>query len=274
MRTAPRLLAIAAVSLLALTGCVKIEMNLTLSEDDTVSGEYIVALTKDSAETLGTDGLDELLATEDIEGATAEPYDDGEYVGTRTTFESVELTEVSDETMTITREGDKFIVTGAPVNAGEELGLDEAPEGAVATMSVTFPGEVTEHNGTLEGNTVTWNLLDAPETIEARGGASAGGGFPLVLLLVLLAIVGVGIGVAGVLITSTRRKGPRTEAAADAEAAAAELTHPDNEADAPAEPVVQDAPVAEDQPVVEDEPVVEAEVEADATTDEGEQPKP
>lgn len=235
MRTAPRVIALALVSVLALAGCIRVDMNLTLHEDDTASGEFIMAVSKELAELIGDEDLGEALGTEDIEGAISEPWEDEEYVGTRTTFENVALTEVSDSTMMIVHEGDEFVVTGTPDDLQAQAGGEEIPSNAEATLSITFPGEVSEHNGTLEGTTVTWDLLDPPATIEARGSASAdGGGIPLWIIIVVFAVMGIGIGVAVVLITSTRRKGPESEASAAAEADAARLVHGD--ADAPVAP--------------------------------------
>ena len=57
-------------------------------------------------------------------------------------------------------------------------------------MSVTFPGEVSDHNGTLEGTTVTWDLMDAPDELYARGAASEGLDLPIFLIIgVLVAVI-------------------------------------------------------------------------------------
>lgn len=69
----------------------------------------------------------------------------------------------------------------------DALGGAAAPE-IEARVSITFPGSVSEHNGTLEGNTVTWDLAgDQPTVMMAVG--SAGGGAGNLLFIIIGAVV-------------------------------------------------------------------------------------
>ncbi|WP_144019005.1 hypothetical protein [Demequina sp. NBRC 110056] len=277
MRTAPRLAALTLVCAAVLTGCLKVEMSVTLNEDDTASGEYVMAVSREVADLMGEDELESAFETDDIEGATSEPYEDEEFVGTRTTFDSVDIAEFGDETMSITRDGDDYVVTGTPASLDDQLGGTEIPDGATATLAVSFPGEVSEHNGTLDGTTVTWDLLDPPAEISARGAASeGGGGIPLVIILIVLGVMGIGIGIAIVLITSTKRKDPPSETSLEAEREAGILTHADaaestdalgDESDPSSESA--DAVVESDDSVAEAavDTDVAPEVEADAVTE-------
>ncbi|MFW7414839.1 LppM family (lipo)protein [Demequina sp. SO4-18] len=217
MRNLTRGLALAVVSTLALTGCIRVEMNIDLAEDDTVSGDFIFAVSQELLEIAGEDGVEDLLGGEEtIPGGTTERYespdDDGDgspdFVGTQTTFSELPLDEfaAAGEGLRIERDGDEFVVSGAADDLTDQTGGQELPDTATATMSITFPGDVSEHNGELDGNTVTWNLLEHSGEVQARGSASADSGFPLWMILVLAAVVGIGAGIAGVLVVSSRRK--------------------------------------------------------------------
>ncbi|WP_152650192.1 LppM family (lipo)protein [Demequina aestuarii] len=217
MRTLTRGLALAVVSTLALTGCVRVEMNVTLDEDDTASGDFIFAMSQELLEIAGEESLDDLLGGEEtIPGGTTERYEsedengDGspDFVGTQTTFSGLPLEEfdAAGDGLRIFRDGDDYVVSGTADDLTDQTGGEELPETASATMSVTFPGTVSDHNGELDGTTVTWDLLEQSGELQARGSASADGGFPLWLILVIAALVGIGAGVASVLIVSSRRK--------------------------------------------------------------------
>lgn len=228
MRTLPRGLALAVVSALVLTGCVRVEMNVTLAEDDTASGDFIFAVSQELLEIAGEESIDDMLGGEEtIPGGVTERYEsedengDGspDFVGTQTTFSGLPLEEfdAAGDGLRIFRDGDDYVVSGAADDLTEQAGGEELPETASATMSVTFPGAVSEHNGELDGNTVTWDLLEHGGELQARGSASADSGFPLWLILVIAALVGIGAGIAGVLIVSSRRK-PVDESHVSAEA--------------------------------------------------------
>ncbi|GMA35510.1 hypothetical protein GCM10025876_17140 [Demequina litorisediminis] len=225
-------------------------------------------------------------------GGTITDYAEDDFIGKSVTFEDQPFSDLDFDTdeLSITREGDEYVVEGA-LSAGEEAaGLGELPEDASMTLTLTFPGEVTDTNGTVDdsGRTVTWDLISGPETIEARGGATAGGSFPLWIVLVVGLALGVGAGV--VLVLVTRRKNSLAQGDAPAGAPAAESapgTSPAADAPAPFAPDAPlptpqaddvaapegDAPVAE-APVADaaraaDAPVADAPVD-DATSAEGE----
>ncbi|WP_062389089.1 LppM family (lipo)protein [Demequina iriomotensis] len=265
-----RTLALAVVATLALSGCLRMEMSFTLHEDDTVDGAMLIAIEKGVGEAMGMsdeDLLSELDAEsglDGVDGATVEPYDDGDYVGQTITFENqpLDATDAVDSGLTITREGDEFIVTGEGASAEDLEQMGELP-GAVITMSVTFPGEVTEHNGTLEGTTVTWDMLDSPAELSARGGATVGGGgLPTALWVAIGAVVIAAVAV-GVVVALRRRGGdaPAEDAAATAEGAPVAPVEPEASAFAPA-PVADEA--AADEAADEPAPAGEAAAEEPA----------
>lgn len=187
--------ALAAVGLLALAGCMKIETDFVLSEDDTVSGSVVMAFSDEFAESLGMDPQelwdsanegDDSLVDELPDGATEEPYSDGEYTGTRITYTDQPLDQMSGGTddLSITREGDEYVVEGVmdlSDTSTEETG--ELPEGLmdsfVVRIAVTFPGEISETNGEVDGTTVVWNPPVGESTeMFARGSAVGDGAAP------------------------------------------------------------------------------------------------
>lgn len=164
----------------ALTGCLRIDADLALHSDDTVSGSYLYAVSETQASALGVSGVDlasqlgagALIQT--LSHATTTPFSEGDLSGTRVDFSDEPLAtfdgkKLADE-VAIVREGGDFVVTGPTLG-------DLAPEDAATlgdaqiTLSITFPGKVGDHNGTLDGRTVTWDLTTATETPFARGSA-------------------------------------------------------------------------------------------------------
>jgi hypothetical protein len=230
---------LAAVGLLALAGCMRLDMDLTLSDDDTVSGTMTVAFSDQLAETMGMDPQElwdqagDQVAADLPEGSSQEPYADGEYTGTTVTFEDMPLEELSGagtDELSITREDDEYVVQGT-MNLSDDTGqMSSLPPGVADTfdvrIAVTFPGEVIETNGTVDGSTVEWRPAMGESTeISARGEASSGGlggGFPWW-------IVGVVVGIAvivlvAVLVVRSNRRSGTTGAAGTA--AGAEAAHP------------------------------------------------
>src|SRR5690554_7577065 len=61
MKKITRAIALTAVAAIALTGCVRVEMNIDLQENDTVDGEMIFAFSQEMLALAGEDSLDELL---------------------------------------------------------------------------------------------------------------------------------------------------------------------------------------------------------------------
>lgn len=270
MKKFTRAMALATVTAIALTGCVRVEVNVDLQEDDTVNGEVITAFSQEMLELAGEDALDNILSSEqNIDGSVTERYesddtnDDGNpaYVGTRTIFAKQPLAEfdAAGEGVDIVRDGDDFVVSGEPEDLGTQTGGQELPSDAQVSLSVTFPGEVSDHNGELDGTTVTWDLTTHTGAIEARGSASAsGGGFPVWLIIAIIALVGVGIGMAGVLVVSSKRKPTDHSSLATTTGEAHDFQGTVNMADAGESTVLP--------PV---DPVVDAEQVVDTTQDEG-----
>ncbi len=249
---------IAALGLLAvlMSACLKLDMNLEVSADNTVSGTVIFAIQKQILELAGgsvDDLLGEAPLPSDAPGVTISDYDDDEFAGKEFTFDSVPLAEFSGDTedeLQITREGDVFHVSGTlDLSSGLSgatgvSGFDPSTflEGAELQIRITFPGEVTESNGQVDGNTVTW-VPKIGESLELRATASAvegGSGSSMMLWLIIGAVVVLIAVVVGV-VMSRRHKQPAVDAPG-AETAMGGAESPPAVAEGLAPPSAQAAP--------------------------------
>jgi hypothetical protein len=223
-----RVLGVAALAT-ALAGCLKVDVSLEINDDESIDGHVIMAVSDELAQLTGQDP--ETLAQQfedDVmedapEGVTQESYEDDEFQGTRLVLDGVALEEFDfsdDETLSIVHEGDEYQVNGMlDMTGADELGdlsgeEQELIEGFADSMDVrvaiTFPGDVIEHNGELEGRTVTWTP-EFGETldIQARAEDSAGSSFPWWIVGVVAALVAVAV---LVLLALRRRSGGSTTA--------------------------------------------------------------
>ncbi len=211
MKSFARVAAVAAIAVLALSGCLRYNVDMTLSSDNTASGSIVLAVQEGVGEQMGLESdqaaLDQLFEGETFGDAYTETdYAADGFVGKEYTFESLPIEELGDfaDLFTITREGGDFVVAGTEPPSTED-DASEVPEGAESYLSITFPGEVTSSNGTVEGTTVTWDLFTTYEPLSAVGAASTGGlPFPLWVLIVIIvaaAIVIVGVIVGAVLLS-------------------------------------------------------------------------
>jgi cobalamin biosynthesis Mg chelatase CobN len=184
---AVKLLGLAAMALL-LSSCLKLNMDLTVSSKNTVSGTVIFAVDKQLLQASGQT-VDQVLQSPVVspgtKGVTTSPYDDGKYVGQEIVFDAVPLSQfagASAEDLKIVREGDEFKVSGVldlssatPTTTGNPQ-VDQIAQQAMKTadlhITMTFPGSVTSSNGKVDGNSVTWEPKIGERT-EIRAVASA-----------------------------------------------------------------------------------------------------
>lgn len=215
--------ALTAALAVLLSGCMRMHVNLTLEEGDKASGSMVFAISDTVAEQAGMEPkalLEMMLAEEgDMapEGSTAEDYAQDGFTGTKWSFESTDIADASTgQDLTIVRDGDDYVVEGEMDMTGEEFAGDELTAGMADSMdiavSVTFPGEIKESNGEVEGNTVTWQPEAGQVTkMEARGSATADSGINLPLILgIVLGLLVLGAIIAAVL-GSKKRKGSKDE---------------------------------------------------------------
>jgi hypothetical protein len=214
-----------AIALL-LAGCFKVNMNLDVATDDTVSGSAVIAVEESMLDLLDQ-SVDELFADMDLselpDGASTEPYREGGFVGQQVTFESVPLSEFAGsgalsgtgDDISIVREGDEFHVTGGFDMSGEGFTGTEVPqeflENIEFTIAITFPGEVMSATGDIDGNTVTWEPTVGENTrIEAVASAIPSSSSPI-LMIVLIALGALALG-AVVYFLTHRTPAPATSA--------------------------------------------------------------
>ncbi|HET9673117.1 MAG TPA: hypothetical protein VFQ40_09770 [Actinomycetota bacterium] len=244
IRALGRWLAVTSLGLL-LAGCVRVDMELEVSPENTVTGSAVLAV-DDSLLELTGQSADELFrgidtTTTDLpDGASVEPYDEDGFVGQRISFSQVPLAEFSQggladtgEELSITREGDEFHVNGRLDMTSPEFGGGEVPGQALESIefriAITFPGPVRSATGEVDGNTVTWTPRVGQRT-EIRAVASAiPSGSPL--LTILLIVLGALVAAGTVVLVVSRRARPAPAPAAGSGFEALEAPP----ADAPAE---------------------------------------
>jgi len=251
--TASRALALTALAIM-LSSCIKLNMDLTISTDNTVSGSAIVAIDKQLL-ALSGQPVDQIFGGDTIapagtQGITTADYEDDTFVGQEITFEGASIAALSDsgdaDALTIVRDGDVFVVTGA-LDMTNDTGGDagnEAVQNALATadisISLTFPGPVTSSNGEIDGNTVSWSPKVGERTeLQAQGSAIPSGSSSSPVLWIVIAGVAVLVAFGGVMMM--RRRYLAT-AAGPSDAAASELPVAAEVSAPPAPPPV---PVAE-----------------------------
>ena len=202
IRKAARPLAYGMVALL-LAGCVKVDMNLEVSPENTVDGEAVLAVDQSLIELSGQspDQLFQDLDLSDLpEGATVEPYEDEGFVGQQVNFDGVPLSEftggetlgASGEELSIRRVGDEFHVDGRLDMSGAEFTGGQVPQQFMDTfefrIAITFPGPVRSSTGSVDGNTVTWEPRIGQNTeIRAVASAIPSGGSPWLLIALVAA---------------------------------------------------------------------------------------
>ena len=171
-----RLVSVSLAVVFLTTGCIKLEMDITVANDDTVSGTMVFAIAKsitdlaaEDAESSPTSSTQELFPNNaDIE---SKPFDDGEFVGTTYTFDDLPLAELApevgdDSALAIKRQGDNLVVSGLLDTGSYEADLATNPLAASLTegiaeltsikIAITLPGDIIQTNGEVDGQTITW----------------------------------------------------------------------------------------------------------------------
>jgi hypothetical protein len=155
-----------------LSGCFKFTMDLEVSDQDTISGDVVVALSKElqalAQDSGGGETTDAFSGLSDVE---VTEFDDGTFVGQKYSFSGLPIEELSLDddasALSIKRIGDNLVVSGTlsfeddtadPAQA-DDLGFGQAFfDSADLRVAIKFPGEIRETNGSVdeETNTITW----------------------------------------------------------------------------------------------------------------------
>ena len=258
-----RVVAVGAVALL-LTGCIKLDLDLDVSADDTVSGTVVFAFSKQLLELTGQ-SADELFkggATSlpsDVPGTTTAPYEDDRFVGQKITFDHVELSRFNTEgsDLTIDHVGDEFHVAGSMDLSGSATGSTTAGVGDISqfgssaqiSITLSFPGKViSSTTGEVDGNSVTWTpKLGETTDLTTVASAVPSDSFPWLWVLIGVGVL-VLVGVLVVVLVSRRgRSAAPTQPETSTEPSASTPTAP--VADGPSSDVatvpVADAPASD-----------------------------
>jgi len=162
-----------------LSGCMRFSADLTVKEDNTVDGSYVIAVEKGSGAAMGgsdtsvAEGLfDDSGLQTNFERGWRHPYSQDGYSGVEVTFRDEPLASFAPtaDRFGITRDGDEFVVSGK-ASSTEATQAADSGDNPQMTITIAFPGPVASANGTIDGNTVTWNLVGGPPTLEARASA-------------------------------------------------------------------------------------------------------
>ncbi len=173
--------------LVLLSGCLKLDADLTIAPDDTVTGRYVVAYLKNPDRPAGLAPARELLVSRG--SAESRRYDDGTYLGTEyelrgvsfadlAAFAAVQQQQRETGTLRLARVGDEVTVAGT-FDFRESRPVARTPEerasagrGFAVRVRLTFPGEVHAANGKVEGRSVTWDVRPFElSTLTARASA-------------------------------------------------------------------------------------------------------
>ncbi len=256
------LVGVAAVAVLTLTGCIKVDANVAIASDATASGTFGFELQKDAAGFLGISDLSSFEAAIDegalTDGEELETFQecvtsesDAGYVYT-CSFANASFTN-PDDLWQISKNGSNIVFTmtneGQSAEDAEMTGLlGDAGMGAI-NVTVEFPGPITSVEGEFAEKTsdttakISASMMDTLK-VTITSEESSGGGFAVILVVAIAAGVAVLLIVAVILLVMRRRAGTRSpEAAAEpteapaGEAPAAEATATDTPpADAPTQP--------------------------------------
>ncbi|GAA1146221.1 hypothetical protein GCM10009630_50930 [Kribbella jejuensis] len=185
--------------LIGLTGCVKIDGDLKVGSNETVSGSMKIGVDKQLLQSSGQ-SLDKIrqqiessIKSSATEGVTCKSYEDSKYVGSDCTFSNVPFDKMggaSEDGVGFSKDGDKVTVK---VNGGS-IG-NNLPSGGSqpdVNLKITMPGKILEHDdgAKVSGRTATYDSLDKLGKISLTSEASSG--FPawaLILIIVVLLLV-------------------------------------------------------------------------------------
>lgn len=190
----------------ALTGCLKVDVDLEVSRFDTFSGSVVVAVAEELAAFAEEDPTTGIFGDvfQENPGVSVEPFQEDGYAGEKAVFEGAPfaaLDEFSDDqsTLSLRRDSDHLIFEGTFDFASEDIddasffGDQFLALASDMEVSVSFPGNIVETNGRLDEDTnrVTWEPK-LGDTTYFYAKAEAG---PLIPLWAWLII---GPGIAGI----------------------------------------------------------------------------
>ncbi|GAA1610588.1 hypothetical protein GCM10009789_76180 [Kribbella sancticallisti] len=180
--------------LVGLTGCVKLDGDLKVNSDETVSGSMQLGIDKQLLTSSGQSvdrvrqQLENGIKSSTTDGVSCKAFDDDKYVGSDCAFDKVPFTDMGSATgegVSFRKDGDRFIVSV------KEMNLGNVPAGSqpVVNFKITMPGKIIEHDAgaKVDGRTATYDSLDKLANVSLTSNASAG--FPLWALILIIAVL-------------------------------------------------------------------------------------
>jgi hypothetical protein len=167
-------IATALLIVLSTAGCMKLDMQLTVTNNDTVNGQVTLAFSKALVEYAKQNGGNTDLFKSngmfsDQLGVTNKPYSDSEFEGTTYYVAGVPLKKFASKSastsLKIVRDGDNIVVSGELDSSGGQTGIDDAKNNPLTAeffknssvkVAITLPGEIKQTNGVRQGNKITW----------------------------------------------------------------------------------------------------------------------
>lgn len=215
MTRSRKILALLGMTLvLLLAGCVRFQADLSVDADDTLDGDIVVAVVSDhepGSDDNARENADRieaqlLPALRGANGVKAEAYEQDDYLGTRFTLTDTPIDALAggqQGALSLTRSGDTFEFSGTlDFTPGDEPTQESGdPTDSGIEVSISFPGEVLEHNGELSGTKVTWTTtLEGSVDMHATASATpsgppawvfaiAGGAVLVVVVVIVLLVV-------------------------------------------------------------------------------------
>ncbi|WBQ02475.1 LppM family (lipo)protein [Kribbella sp. CA-293567] len=201
MKNRVRTALVIVACLVGLTGCVKLDADLKVNSNETVSGSMQIGVDKQLVASSGQ-SLDAIrqqvekgIKTTATDGVSCKAFEDDKYVGSDCSFENVAFKDMGSSTgqgVGFRKEGDKFFVTVKQSNLGNGTG-GSTP---VVNFKITMPGKIIEHDSgaKVNGRTATYDSLDKLGNVSLT--SEAGSAFPawaLILIIVLLLLVAGGV---------------------------------------------------------------------------------
>lgn len=151
------LVLLAVLAAFSLSGCVRVQAALAVSQDDLISGWVIVASWPSKQ---GDTGPALTIPKEVAEKVRSEKYAEDGYIGQKLTFTDLRFADVTvlAESLTAGKQYRlSFRRSGDLVSMAGSIDLTQLPaDRADVGVKVAFPGTITRTNGINENGTISW----------------------------------------------------------------------------------------------------------------------
>ncbi len=153
------------LTLVTVSGCVRVQVGLAVSEDDLVSGDVIIAALSTKQ---GDPGPALNIVPELASKVRLEKYAQDNYVGQKMTLSDMRFSDVTVLVESIT-EGKQYRLSfrrsGDLVSMAGSIDLTQLPkEKAEVQIKIAFPGQINRTNGLNEDGTISWKPKPAAVT--------------------------------------------------------------------------------------------------------------